>query len=424
MKKHVSSMRLHWLTKSLSIAIVWLLTSDSIILSKQEVKRHFEASSTYIYAAAEQQNASAQFQAYQISQYLPYLTSAAQQGHVQAAWQLYKVLEAKGTAAPSEDTGDEFWLEYLVAKDHPQALIEYGLKQIRIGQLPELPLWLTQKSDTLANAVLSPHYQSMFDGLWALTELFELTYKTDNYSEEVEQLAVSLLQRASTIALPKNHFESKTEPQRCTQLVQALVGSERHAQNLASILDFMSTFNKGGRYCFSKPIIDPRLLAICPEDEFGRAQCHSNLLSRIKERYRPTDDKAKSTHWIIVTKQGNANTRDNLIFIDEQDTAQVLLHELAHWSGLIDEYQLRPEQQAFVCRGTKPYWPGKNVLVAPKAVAQAELESQLGKPLYPVQTCAGSQYNSYRVQAQSTIMEYFDLPISGAYQELIFAAEE
>jgi hypothetical protein len=46
------------------------------------------------------------------------------------------------------------------------------------------------------------------------------------------------------------------------------------------------------------------------------------------------------THLVMFADKGKANVKNGIMFLDKQDTYDVFVHELAHFSGFIDEYPL------------------------------------------------------------------------------------
>ena len=233
----------------------------------------------------------------------------------------------------------------------------------------------------------------------------------------------------------------------CPNPVLVLASNSEQALKLNHLISSVSVTISGTdeqlgsavRYCFSKPNIDHRLLAICPEDSLQRASCNENALRyvigqyRTNQEYQSNDDSLGETrawrHVIVMTTSGKANVRDvniaaertSVMLLGKSTNSKVILHEIAHWSGLIDEYRLRAGQQGLVCKGDKPYWPGKNVLVAPKGIRIQTLESLFSQKLWPVKTCLGTDYIAYKKHPNVTIMEYFDAPLSSDYHQMIFS---
>jgi hypothetical protein len=135
----------------------------------------------------------------------------------------------------------------------------------------------------------------------------------------------------------------------------------------------------------------------------GRVGCQ--LLS-LAEKLKPLP----FTHLVMFANQGKANVHNGIMFLDRQDTYDVFIHELAHFSGFIDEYPLSQGLAQRVCAGVD----APNMVF--KQAEQTEPDQQYWQSigvqkhtnLFTARTCDNHATQAFKASNQLTFMEYHD----------------
>jgi hypothetical protein len=116
------------------------------------------------------------------------------------------------------------------------------------------------------------------------------------------------------------------------------------------------------------------------------------------------------THLVMFADKGKANVHNGIMFLDRKDTYDVFIHELAHFSGFIDEYPLSKELAKRVCAGVD----APNIVF--KQVQQVEVDReywqsiglQNSNDLFLARTCDNHTTQAFKASNQLTFMEYHD----------------
>jgi hypothetical protein len=166
---------------------------------------------------------------------------------------------------------------------------------------------------------------------------------------------------------------------------------------------------------------DPRLssLSICIYDvtwfDPVDLACNENWQQsgRLGCQLKSLAEKLKSvpfTHLVMFANKGKANVHNGIMFLDRMDTYDVFIHELAHFSGFIDEYPLSQNLAKRVCAG----------IAAPNIVfKQAEqinvdrlywqsIGMQSSTDVFAARTCDNHPAQAFKASNQLTFMEYHD----------------
>jgi hypothetical protein len=85
------------------------------------------------------------------------------------------------------------------------------------------------------------------------------------------------------------------------------------------------------------------------------------------------------------------------MYLDQQDTYDVFIHELAHFSGFVDEYPLTAEMAKQICEGQN----------APNLMF-TDTNPNLSK-LVAARTCDNHPNQAYKTSKKLTFMEYHDV---------------
>jgi hypothetical protein len=116
------------------------------------------------------------------------------------------------------------------------------------------------------------------------------------------------------------------------------------------------------------------------------------------------------THLVMFANKGKANVHNGIMFLDRKDTYDVFIHELAHFSGFIDEYPLSEELAKRVCAGVD----APNILFkqTPKLEVDRAYFQSIGlnnsHDLYAARTCDNHATQAFKTSKQLTFMEYHD----------------
>ncbi|MGJ8679002.1 hypothetical protein [Paraglaciecola sp.] len=102
------------------------------------------------------------------------------------------------------------------------------------------------------------------------------------------------------------------------------------------------------------------------------------------------------THLVIFAKDGKANVHNGIMYLDQQDTYDVFVHELAHFAGFVDEYPLSAELAKQVCQQGR----------APNLRFSKPNDST---NLSPARTCDNHPNQAYKNSKRLTFMEYHDV---------------
>ncbi|OKY27208.1 hypothetical protein [Thalassotalea sp. PP2-459] len=115
----------------------------------------------------------------------------------------------------------------------------------------------------------------------------------------------------------------------------------------------LSAFPINDFICFEKPLYHPLKALACFHQNAERIQCNVNIW----QSYPLTH----VDYLLIMSPEGGANVDHGIIYIDRHDTIDVLVHELMHSFGFIDEYPLPLNHQRCSTAQTKPF--AHNVVV-------------------------------------------------------------
>ena len=180
--------------------------------------------------------------------------------------------------------------------------------------------------------------------------------------------------------------------------------------SLPQAAEFISRFNRDPRLqqlpiCIA-PTVEfvPELLHCSDVDANTRISCNiAPLASRLKDR--------QFTHLVIFTRQGKANVHNGIMYLDQKDSYDVLIHELAHFAGFVDEYPLSEELAERICQGVEA--PNLVFQQAGQSQPDTHYWQQLGQsdkaPLSAAQTCNNHTTQAFKLSADMTFMQYHDL---------------
>jgi hypothetical protein len=253
-----------------------------------------------------------------------------------------------------------------------------------------LALWRDKKYQQASQKFSFEGSKNLSADLQSLTELYQYhaaAFLKNRHSDFIKQLSVL--------------------PDDCKQ---KLLFVTPDIESLAQAEHFKSRFKQDPRIN-SLPIciydvtwFDPVDIS-CEENwqQSGRLGCQ--LLSLAK--------KLKSvpfTHLVMFAEKGKANVHNGIMFLDRQDTYDVFIHELAHFSGFIDEYPLSKGLAKRVCAGVD----APNIVF--KQAGESDVDRQHWQSIglqnstdiFMARTCDNHTAQAFKTSNQLTFMEYHD----------------
>ena len=385
--------------------LLLLAQADSILFSSPLINHHFSQSQSYIYTAAFLDNPQANYQLYIKTKNKHWLKEAAGLNHLESVFQWYLLQH------DNQHISQYVWLKQAINLGHKEAIL------IQLSHFIENKDWVSAKEfqhqhldvlNTLENE-LNVKYQNI-DSLLSVAALSDKNTSA-LFSGQIP--TVNLTSKVS-VAKPKSQAQIQTQLQ-CAITIQAVVES---APLLSKAKQFKHAFAKSKfndlSICFLTPQIMPELQVVCEPDKYSRIECNLNQLAQSLLK-KVNVNPITYNHLLVIVEQGDANTRGGLMYLDKQDSDQVFIHELAHWLGYVDEYQIKPEQQKQLCNVIKPKWISPNLFVTSKKINKSQAQKIAGHSLYPANTCNGSNFQAYKKYKQPSFMEFLHLPLSGQY---------
>ncbi|WP_166422395.1 sel1 repeat family protein [Paraglaciecola sp. 20A4] len=136
----------------------------------------------------------------------------------------------------------------------------------------------------------------------------------------------------------------------------------------------------------------------------GRLGCDMIQLSQSLTRER-------FTHVVVLAHNGKANVHNGVMFLDRQDDYNVFVHELAHFSGFVDEYPLSSGLAMAICTGSDaPNLRLSNPNEKPDVHDWQNLLKGKALTISQSRTCDNHQAQAYKPSAKMTFMEFYDVP--------------
>ena len=264
-------------------------------------------------------------------------------------------------------------------------------KQVAEQQLARgLALWRDKKYQQSAQVFLSLGSKNLNEDLQSLTRLYE--YHTTAFNKNQNS---DFKQQLSTL------------PVNCKQkllFVTPDIGSLVQAEYFRSRFAQDPRLNSLAICIYDVTWFDPVGIS-CEENwhQSGRLGCQLITLA----------EKLKSlpfTHLVMFADKGKANVHNGIMFLDRQDTYDVFIHELAHFSGFIDEYPLSQELAKRVCAGVDA--PNIVFKQATNSKADRQYWQSMGLQnnidLFAARTCDNHSTQAFKASKQLTFMEYHD----------------
>jgi hypothetical protein len=285
---------------------------------------------------------------------------------------------------------EHFALRTFPVQENVPASIQVSNKEAEQQLAHAIALWRDNKYKLASQAFSSLGSQKLSPSLQSLTGLYQYhanAFDKNHHSDFIQHLS----------ALPDD----------CSQkllFVTPNIGSLVQAEH------FRSRFAQ-----------DPRLksLSICIYDvtwfDPVDITCEENWQKsgRLGCQLLSLAEKLKSlpfTHLVMFADKGKANVHNGIMFLDRMDTFDVFIHELAHFSGFIDEYPLSQGLAKRVCAGVD----APNIVF--KQAEQSKIDRQYWQSIglenstdiFAARTCDNHPTQAFKASNKLTFMEFHD----------------
>lgn len=246
--------------------------------------------------------------------------------------------------------------------------------------------------------------------------------KLEDYLKSTDQwLAIQNLPWQLPEQLHTDAAMSLRQPLDNTVLQTSLIYPSRNcAEKVMLVVSDLSSFNQvkalKKRFettfdlpiCLSEPVYFDATKIKCSNNPKTRIQC---VLSTNKVLERYTYDKLA-----FFSKHGIANAFANQLHMSYLQSERVLLHELMHLYGFIDEYPLKKALAQRMCNVEKKTRIAKNIVVLPNSDDAAERISFDGQDWYKTNTCDNAKGQAYKPVSITSNLELLDLPLPNLYK--------
>lgn len=350
-------------------ALSSFILSDSVIYDRTYVVHQFDSHQQYTETAAYYSHPNAIFKLSQFTglsqeQSSKLVAKAARAGHVDAIWQQYLL--------QTEPHEKAYWLQKAVDKSHLPAM------ELAVTEALQTQDW-SQVSTLLSNYTVTgdrkPFSQPFLHAKMAMDVLNNGVRPLASYSTPQYQ----------------NH--------QCVMSVLPIAKSVEELTSLNHMLSQLdnSTIESLG-ICFSDTAVVPELFAICSE------RCNLTQLGSL------FSNNTHFSHYLMLTNSEKAFVQAGLMYLPRDAREKVIMHEIAHWFGLIDEYQVSESLQSDICSGQGIVKVGLNLLVRSDATSN----QKLGSAPYQraVDTCNGIEGRQAYSRIPLGYMRHLDIAMT------------
>jgi TPR repeat protein len=224
----------------------------------------------------------------------------------------------------------------------------------------------------------------------------------------------------SEVALPRPISSSTS----CAQTLQFIASS---LDSVVQAAAFKARFDSDARFndipiCI-KPIawVPSSVLKCGSSDEMrsnGRVNCDLSRLAMIL-------DKPNFTHLVVFADSGRAFVQRGVMYLDRADEYSVFIHELAHFSGFVDEYALSAPLAQQHCSAS--YAPNIMIANSDESIDEEKLQqwkeldaqsrqnaslltgaNEQGFSISQSKTCKNVENISFKPSADITFLEHHD----------------
>ncbi|MDO6427357.1 hypothetical protein Q4489_10050 [Thalassotalea sp. 1_MG-2023] len=413
---------------------------------------------------------------------LPAITNVALQRDIAPSWlQNYGAYKELPTyyhfLRRNHKVGSEKWLRASIeiSTDAPKVSYEIAEYYRHLGRENQALFWLkksAQQGDKQAVSRLAKSYiiekkiaeaDRLLSSYTEHRDILKLSIETalmlgneNKYQERTKLLAIIDNRDPLFTTLANFSIFEQLKPlnRQCEKTIQPIATELGDLILLQHRIRELSAFPINDYICFEKPLYQPLKALACFHQNTDRIQCKVNIW----KSYQLTH----VDYLLIMHPEGGANVDHGIIYIDRHDTIDVLVHELMHSFGFIDEYPLPLNHQRCSTAQAKPF--AHNVVVLKNEVLHGDrkvlrakvLEQlpwrdhilpttpvltatengwQLGTSdssnnlvgLYRSRTCQGNRTsNNIAIKLQAfkpipskTKLEYFELKVPTLYWQLL-----
>lgn len=213
-------------------------------------------------------------------------------------------------------------------------------------------------------------------------------------------------QRVPTAFLQQHGFLSLTSPITAEpQCMFNVLMMSDHRNGLYKLAQFIHNYQRQPEpsdavFCFSRPIYVAGAID-CQNSATSMARCDWHNAALVQQLPRGFD------FMVMMTKQGSANVQSGVMQLNSTAHYQLFLHELMHFNGFEDEYELPPAKQAWLCQ--------QRGFVAPNLFIAKDQPAPQG--WYRSRSCQQGAV-AYKPSEQWSIMQYQQLALSAQYRAL------
>lgn len=160
-------------------------------------------------------------------------------------------------------------------------------------------------------------------------------------------------------------------------------------------------------FCFALAVTPP----LECEDSQGRAACQSDIPGGVGHQW-------------FITDNGIANARSTQLYLPAKASFEVVVHELAHWFGLADEYPMSADLAELFCSGRYRFEAQNVIITDSENLSEAEYQQlrqrlpwrqQLEQPIarehqdgtYTLGSADASQTGLFAAQTCQQVQGYF-----------------
>lgn len=274
-------------------------------------------------------------------------------------------------------------------------------------------------------------------------ERYKIRLNTDTNAELYRELSNFSVFNQVILAEKTERVNLTSVCETDVQLFASSLNGLRHAQQL--MLDFK--YHPLASYlCLRTPKYVPATSLNCQHEANEKISCNASVWFEHKN--------IESRYIGVVVEQGGANVDHGIMYIDEQDNIDVLVHELSHFIGFVDEYPLPVEHQKCQKVQQMPfahnlvvlpkYYQGNRALIRSNIIAQLpwgpliknttpilskhkkgwelitpiSYQAEIG--VFNARTCdKQAAFHAFKPVADRTKLAYFELPLPAQYIEIM-----
>jgi hypothetical protein len=341
----------------------------------------------------------------------------------------------------------QLWYKVAIRQQHVTARIALANIYFKLQQYGDIkPLLLPIVSNDSALEIL--YKLALYQGELSFIQAYKSNLAQGNNTElynELEQFSVFTHSKGQA-QIEENIEQNDKQNSACSvdvQLFATNLTGLRHGQQLMSAFEH----HKLAKYiCLRTPKYIPRDAVNCQHSATEKISCNASVWMKrtdIDTRYLG-----------VIVEQGGANVDNGIMYIDQHDNLDVLVHELSHFIGFVDEYPLpnlhqkcQEFQQAPFAHNIvviPEYYQGKREKLRASILSQVpwrslikhstpilskyqqgwklatpmEYQNEIG--LFTTASCyKQSETQAFKPLAQRTKLEYFELIFPEIYLNII-----